>query len=462
MFKKNFKGIMSTVLIVCFSFFSYKKINAMKIGYSRGNFCNVADYNKDYEKIFNGYLCYFKEKLEYKTKEIKPNDKYRLKIPDEIYDMDLNIFSDFLKSVDIFDTIHITKKEYKLLFDKVKKIKENRIQVIYQTDLEHKKNRITINLDIFNKSIKKVMSEVKTEKDKLFLFYVYFYELFKIFKSNFFEIFRISNLNTKKAEDCVNNLESTPNVEDKENIKKNFYDKLEIKQGKKSSKFQIKIDDNSAFRLERRGYDDCNGLDMCIKNMLKCLKLLDETYEELLKFKNNVKDNTLFDLKFVKNRRIIKNLNIKCEKSVKVKENDRKKNLNIKCERNVKVKENDRNELEYVIIFEKINDWSFELRVGFDLTDGIKDAEELFNPKNTVENLTKYLKEIIESSNFKKGNNYSYCKNFIDNLNKKDIFSSSVLDNIKKEIELRKELMQIIKEIIRKDIYKNIVNKIMG
>ena len=435
MFKKNFKGIMSTVLIVCFSFFSYKKINAMKIGYSRGNFCNVADYNKDYEKIFNDYLCYFKEKLEYKTKEIKPNDKYSLKIPDEIHEMDLNIFSDFLKSVDIFDTIHITKKEYKLLFDKVKKIKENRIQVIYQTDLEHKKNRITINLDIFNKSIKKVMSEVKTEKDKLFLFYVYFYELFKIFKSNFFEIVKISNLYTEKMKYFVNNLESKLSDKDKENIKKDLYDRLgiipEVKVKVKDLKLPIYRDDNSAFRLEYEGnYGGKGYLGICVKNMLECSELMDETYKELLKFKNNIKNNTLFDLKFVKDRQIMKNLNIKWQINKQSKKKSKKIEPEVKFH---------------------IGDSSLKLRVGFDLTDNIKEAEELFNPKNTVEDLTKYLKEIIESSNFKKVNNYSYYKNFIDNLNKKDIFNSSVLDNIKKEIELRKELMPIVKKIILKD-----------
>ncbi len=404
MFKKNFKGIMSTVLIVCFSFFSYNKINAMKIGYSRGNFCNVADYNKDYEKIFNGYLCYFKEKLEYKTKEIKPNDKYRLKIPDEIHEMDLNIFSDFLKSVDIFDTIHITKKEYKLLFDKVKKIK-------------------------------KVMSEVKTEKDKLFLFYVYFYELFKIFKSNFFEIVKISNLYTEKMKYFVNNLESKLSDKDKENIKKDLYDRLgikpEVKVKVKDLKLPIYRDDNSAFRLEYEGNYGGNGyLGICVKNMLECSTLMDETYGELLKFKNNIKNNTLFDLKFVKDRQIMKNLNIKWQINKQSKKKSKKIEPEVKFH---------------------IGGSSLKLRVGFDLTDNIKEAEELFNPKNTVEDLTKYLKEIIESSNFKKVNNYSYCKNFIDNLNKKDISSSSVLDNIKKEIELRKELMPIVKKIILKD-----------
>ena len=166
MFKKNFKGIMSTVLIVCFSFFSY---------------------NKDYEDIFNDYLCYFKEKLEYKTKKILVGSGYELMIPKELYDDDV-IFgtNNFLKSVDTFDVIPITKKEYKMLFEKVGKLDDGKSEIIknrYIEDSKYKKNRITIDLDIFNKSIKKVMSEVKTEKDKLFLFYVYFYELFKYKKS---------------------------------------------------------------------------------------------------------------------------------------------------------------------------------------------------------------------------------------------------------------------------------------
>ena len=58
---------------------------------------------------------------------------------------------------------------------------------------------MSIDLDIFRKIIKKIMREFKTEKDKLFLFYVCFYELFKIFKSNFFEIIKVINLYTKKT-----------------------------------------------------------------------------------------------------------------------------------------------------------------------------------------------------------------------------------------------------------------------
>ena len=455
MFKKNFKGMILTVLIVCSSFYSYKKINAMEFDCERGNFCCVIDHNEDYENIFNEYLKYLKKKLEYKTKEIINIGGYILKVSDEVYDMNFNNAKDFLKSVDIFDVIPITKKEYKMVFGKVKKTKEDKTQKIYQPDPRYNKNRMSIDLDIFRKIIKKIMREFKTEKDKLFLFYVCFYELFKIFKSNFFEIIKVINLYTKKTIDFVNNLESTPNAEDKGNIKKKFYDRLGIKK-KGNLNFYVNRGDKSAFYLECREYDDDDDdLCVCIKDMLKCLKLMDEMYEELLKFKNNIKDNTLFDLKFVKNRRIIKKISIAKGEILNLIKNKEAKKAGIRMGHEM-----------LGILYEGGYDITekclFELKVGFDLTDNIKYEEELLNLKNDVEDLTKYLNEIIKFLNLKDKNIYSYYKNFIDKYNRKDIFSSSVLDNIKKEIELRKELMQIIKEIIRKDIYKNIVNKIMG
>ena len=106
------------------------------------------------------------------------------------------------------------------------------------------------------------------------------------------------------------------------------------------------------------------------------------------------------------------------------------------------------------------------MRIGFNLTDEIKDFEEVFNPKKTVEDLTKDLKEIVESLNLKKDkeeeSNYFYYKNFIDKLNTKDISSFAVLDKIKKEIELRKEIMPIIERITQKEVYENIISKVMS
>lgn len=170
---------------------------------------------------------------------------------------------------------------------------------------------------MFREIIRKVIKEVKTEKDRLFMFYVCFYELFKIFKSNLFEIVRVSNLYKEKTKYCGDDLESGQNSIDKKIIKKNLCNKLGIRQKSGFLNFYIKRDgqpiiynevkyknyknfENFVLGYMQDNYDNGYGLDFClykkvifdidvvngylgmrIKTMLECLELMDEMYEKL-------------------------------------------------------------------------------------------------------------------------------------------------------------------------------------
>ncbi len=223
--------------------------------------------------------------------------------------------------------MNITNEEYKILFRKNKRVNIDNFRKSEEINYKisnDKFNRILVDLNMFREIIRKVMKEVEAEKDRLFMFYVCFYELFKIFKSNFFEIVRVSNLYKEKIKYCGYDLESELNSIDKKIIKKNLCDRLGIIQKSGFLNFYIKRDgqliiyngvkyknyknfENFVLVYMQDNYDNGYGLDfylykkvifdidvvngylgMCIKIMLQCLELMDEMYEELLTFKKIV------------------------------------------------------------------------------------------------------------------------------------------------------------------------------
>ncbi len=369
-----------------------------------------------------------------------------------------------IKECDKKKIIPITKKQAKMLFyigntnDPVDFRKTEDVDI----GVRRPYSQIYIDFNVIKEIMEELIEEEKKEEEKLKIFYLCFEVLFEIFEANFLEIVKVNNLyraepqDPKDYEDWMKNCSLNKEEEEmflklglvRKHIADEYYRFCEEYENcvyfeyyvfkflmamlahHRWNNVELKSSINSLRSRFVFDIDSVNSyLGMRIITMLQCLELLDTMYEKFLDFTKNIKDKSLLNLKFA-------------EKIFFKKKLEEGKNLKGKdCYKP-----------------------SFEIERKNFLTDNVKGMEEFFNQEQTIKDFTSYLKEILKNLNCskKEGHDFSYYLDFINRYTNKIINNSSVLSNIKKEIELRKEIMPIIERITQKEVYKNIISKVMS
>ena len=359
----------------------------------------------------------------------------------------------------------ITKKQLKTLFRGIEDLDPIDFRKIgkFMYEIQRPYSQVYLDLNLIKEIMEEIIEEKKTEKEKLITFYLCFEELFELFEKNFLEIFNKNNLYKRAPEEYGGNVkEEELKYGARNKDEEKIFRKLEIVRtpmysfGEEQYEYckyfkefvYMFLRDNVKFNSEnievlkykvnqmRRflvfDIDKVNSyLGMRLVLMIECLKLLDSMYEKFLDFTKNMKDKSLLNLKFAEK--------ILFKKTIGEKIENWQEKVFYECSIRI-------------------------LRENF-LIDDVKDMEEFFNPNQTIEELASYLKEILESLNLPKEEIdavYSYYLNFIDGYTKKIVINSSVLNNIRKAIDLRKEIMPIIERITQKEVYENIISTIMS
>ncbi len=477
MFRNNFKGVILTVLVGGLFFFSFGGDTiAMKKNYDYYKMEKKYDYTDMKNDLKWGIKDLFKcrmaddvdeniSKVEYddEKKSEEKKDNFEKYILDENSEKKLT-----MKKVSARQVIPVSKEQYDVLTndgndfyskdfrnseDIVYIKKEKKKEKISDESFKDNKieyNRIYVDLDGLEEIMKEVIDEKKTEKEKLEAFYLSLNELFEIFKSNFLEIIKVNSLykNRDTTENCENKINDFTIKSIINDGKKVFRD-LKISKIKKDSSGTYDYDDLSFddfvlkyIKSHSPGYDViCNlykkvifdidtvnsYLGMRITTMLQCLKVMDDMYGELVAFTENMKDKGLLNLKFIDLRKLEK-----CSEEEAIDEEH-----TLKLSRSAQ----------------------------FSASNIVKSYSYFFDQKYIMEKLTSYLKQILESLNLPKKkfeDISSYYLDFIDRFTKKIVINSSDLSNIKKVIELMKEIMPVIEKITQEVVYENIINKVMG
>ncbi len=441
--RNKIKFLFLTVLAACFSF-SFININAMEY-YSKSMV--QENIKKNIFKHFSGKKIYDYDIIQ---------NYLRYKKTGEIVEV---------KQEDKEQKIPITKKQFKILLYGMKDRDplDFRSQYNVFCELERPYSKVVVDFDLIKKIMEELIEEKKTEIEKLKTFYLCFEELFEIFEKNFLEIFKKNNLYKRAPEEYGGDIEQNQlkyGARNKDEEKlfielgivrtpmfaflyeqyeycKYFRDFVYMFLRDKYSFYrefngQVELGIDCLHRLLIFDIDKVNSyLGMRITTMLRCLELMDSMYVKFLDFTKNMKDRSLLNLKFAEKILFKKNIG------------EKKKN-----------------------IFGKDSyTSSFEVERENFLEEDVKGMEEFFNPSQTIEELTSYLKDILGSLNLSKEKLdviSHYYLDFIEKYNKKIIINSSVLNNIKKGIELRKEIMPVIEKITQKEVYENIISTIIS
>ncbi len=370
-----------------------------------------------------------------------------------------------IKETDKEKIIPITKKQAKLLFyiNNTEDPRDLRNESDINICINRPYSQIYMNFNVIKEIMEELIKEEKKEEEKLKIFYLCFEVLFEIFEANFLEIVKVNNYyktwskSSKGGEECWKNWSLNKDEEElflklglvrgdlaPECKYEELYTECKyfeyfvykfLRNNIAHNRKDIEVMKHRINLLRSRfvfDIDSVNGyLGMRITTMLQCLELLDTMYEKFLDFTKNIKDKSLLNLKFA-------------EKIFFKKRIEQSEGMNWYG----------KNFYRHLFEIERKNS----------LTDDVKGMEEFFNQEQTIKDFTSYLKEILKNLNCseKEGYDFSYYLDFINRYTNKIINNSFVLNNIKKEIELRKEIMPIIERITQKEVYENIINKIMS
>ncbi len=342
-------------------------------------------------------------------------------------------------------------------------------------------NEISVDLNKIERIINKELEKETSEIEKLNSFCYFFYQLFKIFDKNCKEIYRIDNL-YKTRPNYRNKLESYSNYSGKDRLYKIYSKNKNLKNINQTQesmysmcletlvKYHMEQSVDAYYNIDRnnKNVDDdskilgtiqkqanklhqkvifdidtvLNYLWLRVEKMLNSLEIMNKLYNKYLNFINNIKNKELLNLRFVE--KIIYNSKYKTikEKQVLIKKTENIENL--------------------------FND---------------KKIKELFDDRKAIHKLSFYIREILEYANrpepierfdgisniekelyINQNKNYEdyedFFNAFINKDDNRDYRKFPVSENIKKGIELRKEIIDTVKKVVQRELYRKIFKSI--